>query len=211
MKSLIIIIYLITTGLCYAIEKPDIKNLILNKIEFIKYFELLEIPTSPKDKTWNIIRQINKDDSINQRFIPYPNSPFLKILDASRISISEMELRSLASNIPSSGKINDLENNKKFQMLKEMINKIKKNDIKIILFMVPIHDYALSIQSEEFKKSFGLIREGLMNSSKIEIKPRFSNYTNMPIWHDLLHIAVNNESLIYSEDIGNLILKEFDE
>ena len=190
---------------------PDIKNLILNKIDFTKYVEFLEIPASPKDKTWNIIRQINKDDSINQRFIPYPNSPFLKILDASTISISEMELRSLASNIPSSGKINDLENNKKFQMLKEMINKIKKNDIKIILFMVPIHDYALSIQSEEFKKSFELIREGLMNSSKIEINPRFSNYTNMPIWHDLLHIAVNNESLIYSEDIGNLILKELDE
>jgi len=190
---------------------PDIKNLILNKIDFTKYIEFLEIPASPKDKTWNIIRQINKDDSINQRFIPYPNSPFLKILDASTISISEMELRSLASNIPSSGKINDPENNKKFQILKEMINKIKKNDIKIILFMVPIHDYALSIQSEEFKKSFELIREGLMNSSKIEINPRFSNYTNMPIWHDLLHIAVNNESLIYSEDIGNLILKEFDE
>ena len=190
---------------------PDIKNLILNKIDFTKYVEFLEIPASPKDKTWNIIRQINKDDSINQRFIPYPNSPFLKILDASTISISEMELRSLASNIPSSGKINDLENNKKFQILKEMINKIKKNDIKIILFMVPTHDYALSIQSEEFKKSFELIREGLMNSSKIEINPRFSNYTNMPIWHDLLHIAVNNESLIYSEDIGNLILKELDE
>ena len=31
MKSLIIIIYLITTSFCYAIEKPDIKNLILNK------------------------------------------------------------------------------------------------------------------------------------------------------------------------------------
>ena len=190
---------------------PDIKNLILNKMDFTKYVEFLEIPASPKDKTWNIIRQINKDDSINQRFIPYPNSPFLKILDASKISVSEMELRSLASNIPSSGKINDLENIKKFQMLKEMINKIKKNDIKIILFMVPTHDYALSIQSEEFKKSFELIREGLMNSSKIEIKPRFLNYTNMPIWHDLLHIAVNNESLIYSEDIGNLILKELDE
>ena len=190
---------------------PNIKNLILNKIDFTKYIEFLEIPASPKDKTWNIIRQINKDDSINQRFIPYPNSPFLKILDASTISISEMELRSLASNIPSSGKINDLENNKKFQILKEMINKIKKNDIKIILFMVPIHDYALSIQSEEFKKSFELIREGLINSSKIEINPRFSNYTNMPIWHDLVHIAVNNESLIYSEDIGNLILKELDE
>ena len=190
---------------------PDIKNLILNEVDFIKYIEFLGIPTSPKDKTWNIIREINKDNSINQRFTPYPNSPFLKILDASTISISEMELRSLASNISASGKIYDPENNKKFQILKEMINKIKKNNIKIILFMVPMHDYALSVQSEEFKKSFELIRNELINSSKIDIYPRFLNYTSMPIWHDLLHIAVNDESLIYSEDIANLILKELDE
>ena len=38
-------------------------------------------------KTWNVIRQINKDDSINQRFSPYPNSPFLKILDAKKKNI----------------------------------------------------------------------------------------------------------------------------
>ena len=31
MKTLIIFIYLITISVCYAIEKPDIKNLILNK------------------------------------------------------------------------------------------------------------------------------------------------------------------------------------
>jgi len=190
---------------------PNIKNLISEKIEPAKYIEFLKIPESPKDKTWNIIRQINKEDTVNQRFTPYPNSPFLKILKASTISVSEMELRSLASNIPSLGIIYDPENNKKFQILKEMINKIQEKDIKIILFMVPIHDYALSMQSEEFKKSFKLIREELINSSKIEINPRFSNYTNMPIWHDLVHIAVNNESLIYSEDIGNLILKELDE
>ncbi len=190
---------------------PNIKNLISEKIEPTKYIEFLKIPESPKDKTWNMIRQINKEDTINQRFTPYPNSPFLKILKASTISVSEMELRSLASNIPSLGIIYDPENNKKFQILKEMINKIQEKDIKIILFMVPIHDYVLSVHSEEFKKSFELIREELINSSKIDINPRFSNYTNMPIWHDLVHIAVNNESLIYSEDIGNLILKELDE
>ena len=122
-----------------------------------------------------------------------------------------MELRSLASNISASGKIYDPENNKKFQILKEMINKIKKNNIKIILFMVPMHDYALSAQSKEFKKSFELIRDELINSSKIDINPRFSNYTSMPIWHDLVHIAVNDESLIYSEDIANVILKGLDE
>ena len=187
---------------------PDIKNLILIKIDFTKYVKFLEIPASPKDKTWNIIRQINKENSINQRFAPYPNSPFLKILDASTISISEMELRSLASNILSSGKINEPENNKNFQILKEMINKIHEKNIKIILFMVPMHDYALTSQSKEFKKSFELIKKELTNSLKVDINPRFLNYSNMPIWHDLAHIAVNNQSLIFSEDITNIILKE---
>ena len=187
---------------------PNIKNLISEKIEPMKYIEFLEIPTSPKDKTWNIIRQINKEDAINQRFTPYTNSPFLKILKASTISVSEMELRSLASNIPSLGIIYDPENNKKFEILKEMINKIQKKDIKIILFITPMHDYALSTQSKEFKRSFTLIENELIYSSKVDVYPRFLNYTNMPIWHDLFHIAVNNESLIYSKDIGNIILKE---
>ena len=121
-----------------------------------------------------------------------------------------MELRSLASNIQSLGKINDPENNKNLQILKKMINKIQENNIKIIFFIVPMHDYALSTQSKEFKKSFELIKEELINSSKVDVNPRFLNYSNMPIWHDLVHIAVNNQSLIYSEDIGNLILRELD-
>lgn len=187
---------------------PNIKNLISNEIDLTKYVEFLEIPASPKDKTWNVIRQINKDDSINQRFTPYPNSPFLKILDASTISISEMELRSLASNLSSSGKINEPENNKNFQILKEMINKIHEKNIKIILFMVPMHDYALTSQSKEFKKSFELIEEELVNSLKVDVNPRTVDYSNMPIWHDLFHIAVNNQSLIFSEDISKIILKE---
>jgi hypothetical protein len=187
---------------------PNIKNLISNEIDLTKYVEFLEIPASPKDKTWNVIRQINKDDSINQRFTPYSNSPFLKILDASTISISEMELRSLASNLSSSGKINEPENNKNFQILKEMINKIHEKNIKIILFMVPMHDYALTSQSKEFKKSFELIEEELVNSLKVDVNPRTVNYSNMPIWHDLFHIAVNNQSLIFSEDISKIILKE---
>ena len=186
----------------------NIKNLISNEIDLTKYVKFLEIPASPKDKTWNVIRQINKDDSINQRFTPYPNSPFLKILDASTISISEMELRSLASNLSSSGKINEPENNKNFQILKEMINKIHEKNIKIILFMVPMHDYALTSQSKEFKKSFELIEEELVNSLKVDVNPRTVDYSNMPIWHDLFHIAVNNQSLIFSDDISKIILKE---
>ena len=108
----------------------------------------------------------------------------------------------------SSGKINEPENNKNFQILKEMINKIHEKNIKIILFMVPMHDYALTSQSKEFKKSFELIEEELVNSLKVDVNPRTVNYSNMPIWHDLFHIAVNNQSLIFSDDISKIILKE---
>ena len=44
----------------------------------------------------------------------------------------------------------------------------------------------------------------------MEVNPRFLNYSNMPIWHDLVHTAVNEQSLIFSEDIADIILMELD-
>ncbi len=188
---------------------PDVQNIISSEIKLLDHFHFLKIPTSPKDKTWNVIRQINKDDSINNRIIPYPNSPFLKILKASTVTVSDLELRSLASNIQAQGTINEPEKNKTLKNLKDMINKIQNNEIKIRLFVVPHHDYIIFKQSDEFKKSFELIKEELIDTSGITIYPRAS-YSEIPIWHDLYHIAVNNQSLIFSQDISDIILKELD-
>ncbi len=120
-----------------------------------------------------------------------------------------MELRSIASNIQSQGIINEPEKNKPLKNLKDMINKIQNNRIKISLFVVPQHEYIESTQSDEFNKSFELIKEELIDTSGITIYPR-SSYSEMLIWHDLSHIAVNNQALIFSQDISNIILKELD-
>jgi len=188
---------------------PDIQNIISTEIKLSDHFYFLKIPTSPKDKTWNVIRSINKDDSINDRISPYPNSPFLKILKASTVIVSDLELRSIASNIQSQEIINEPEKNKPLKNLKDMINKIQNNKIKISLFVVPQHEYIGSTQSDEFNKSFELIKEELIDTSGITIYPR-SSYSKMPIWHDLSHIAVNNQALIFSQDISDIILKELD-
>ncbi len=188
---------------------PDVQNIISSEIKLSDHFHFLKIPTSPKDKTWNVIRQINKDDSVNDRIIPYPNSPFLKILKASTVTVSDLELRSLASNIQSQGIINEPEKNEALKRLKDMINEIQNNEIKISFFVVPQHEYIGSTQSDEFKKSFELIKEELIDTSKVTIYPRLS-YSEMLIWHDLYHIAVNNQSLIFSQDISDIILKELD-
>jgi len=187
---------------------PDIQYIISTEINPSQYFSFLEIPESPKDKTWNIIRQINKDESNNTRFNPFPNTPFLKILKASTITVSELELKNLRTNIQSFGSINEPEKNSTLKNLKHMIRNFQENDIKISLFIVPHHDYLISTESKEFKKSFNMIKADLENSTEINIYPRIESYSEMQIWHDLNHIAVNNQTLIYSEDISKIILKE---
>ncbi len=187
---------------------PDIQNIISTKIKPSEYFEFLKIPSSPKDKTWNLIRQINKDESVNVRFSPFPNTPFLKILKSNTIIISDLELKSLGSNIQSFGIIEEPEKNKRLKNLKYMINEIQKNNIKINLFLVPHHEYGISIKSDEFEKSFEVIKNDLINSTEVNIHPRLSEYSKMPIWHDLNHVAVNDQDNIYSNDISKIILKE---
>ncbi len=188
---------------------PDIQDIISTEIKLSDHLHFLKIPTSPKDKTWNVIRQINKDDSINDKIIPYPNSPFLKILKASTVIVSDLELRSIASNIQSQKTISEPEKNNPLKNLKDMINKIQNKKIKISLFIVPQHNYIESTQSDEFNKSFELIKEELINTSEVTIYPR-SSYSEMLIWHDLYHIAINNQALIFSQDISDIILKELD-
>jgi len=189
---------------------PNLQDIIYSEINPLQYFKFLEIPSSPKDKTWNVIRQINKDESINTRFNPFPNSPFLKILKANSIIVSELELKSLTTNIQPMGSINEAEKNITLKNLKQMIKDFQNNDIKISLFIVPHHNYLTSIETTEFKKSFEMIKENLENTTKINIHPRTNSYSEMQIWHDLHHIAVNDKTLIYSDDISKIILKELD-
>jgi hypothetical protein len=189
---------------------PNLQNIIYTEINPSQYFEFVGIPPSPKDKTWNMIRQINKDESTNIRFNPFPNTPFLKILKANTVIVSELELKSLRTNIQSLGSINEPKENKTLKNLKQIIMDLQDKDIKISLFIVPHHNYVTSTESKEFKKSFVTIKEELENTTGINIHPRIESYNEMQVWHDLYHIAVNNEALIYSNDIAEIILKELD-
>ena len=189
---------------------PNLQKIIDTEVNLSQYFEFIGIPPSPKDKTWNMIRQINKDESTNIRFNPFPNTPFLKILKANTVIISELELKSLRTNIQSLGSINEPEENKILKNLKQIIIDFQDKDIKIALFIVPHHDYVISAESLKFKKSFEIIKNELENTTQVNIYPRIESYSEMSIWHDLHHIAVNNKSLIYSDDIAEIILKELD-
>jgi len=188
---------------------PDVKKIISTEINTEQYFELLKIPTSPKDKTWNLIRQMNKDESIHKKYRPYPDAPFLTVLKSSNQIISDRQIQIQVSNIQGLRILNEPEKNQTFKNLKQIILKFQENDIKILLFLTPYHDYLLNSQSKEYKKTFVSIKEELKKTG-VKIYPRETKYNKMPIWHDPSHLTMSDKNLIQSDDFSKIILKELD-
>jgi hypothetical protein len=188
---------------------PDLKEIISTEINPSQYFEFLKIPTSPKDKTWNLIRQVNKDEYIHKKYSPYPDAPFLTVLKSSTQIISDRQIQSQISNIQELRILHEPEKNQTFKNLKQIILKIQENDIKISLFLIPYHDYLLNSQSTEYKKTFENIKEELKKTG-VKIYSRETKYSKMPIWHDPSHLTMNDKNLIHSDDFSKIILKELD-
>ncbi len=118
---------------------PTFQNMISEKINLFQYFEFLKIPSSPKDKTWNLIRQINKNQVSNDVHITFPYTPFVNALKSTTLNVSELELRLIASNTPSFNSMELPENNEAVKNLKKMIAISKQNDIPFVVFIVPFH------------------------------------------------------------------------
>jgi len=98
--------------------------------------------------------------------------------------------------------------NQNLVAFKQIINKLKENNIQIILFTTPQHKYAYDLVEKSDKIAFEKILEEITEYSGLEIHSFTDKYSDLDIWRNLSHIVTSKSSLIYSEDIANLILKE---
>lgn len=169
----------------------------------------IELPQSPKAVTWKIIRDINKKESDDIRFSPYPDAPFLKILRANTVTVSDLELKNLVSYIAPLGKIESPEKNESLSTFKQIIAKLQDNNIKTIIFVVPHHKYLLDTEQKEFKESFSPIIQNIRQTG-ITVYFRNDAYSDLHIWHDLTHVAVNEGSLVFSEEVAKMIVSEIE-
>ena len=94
--------------------------------------------------------------------------------------------------------------------LKKIINKLKANNIKLILFTTPQHKYYLEHISDSEKKSFNLILEDIENNSNLKVNSLIGKYSELDIWRNPTHIAVSKVSTVYSQDIIKIILHEIE-
>lgn len=171
------------------------KNLFKNNFNDIIDPLREKIPGSPKDRTLHTLKYI--------LFGPQPHHhPFINFSETPITPISQLPP---PSDDPNLSRLNLSENGKQMLSFKKLISEFKKNDIEIIVFSTPYHKTSISENDVE------LFEEMLQEFSKknnISVYFFHEKYSEMEIWRDTIHVAINKDTQIYTNDILEILLEE---
>ncbi len=166
------------------------------------------IPTNPKF----IILQIVKDflNKMNYLSIDKPitisNTPFYDYIIELRKISTDVELKEQAK-IDLSNTMVDTSKNGDISALRSILSELTKNDIKVIIFISPLHNYYLDIVSNDNKEKFDFAIRDVSTEYNLKYY-NFSTYSDLSIWSNIGHVAFNNNSTIYSKDVSDIIINE---
>ena len=104
--------------------------------------------------------------------------------------------------------INPAEENKNFIALKEIIKKLKENDIEVIIYSTPHNKYFLDSMRESDKQIFDTFLSIISDEFDIPVYQLHDRYINEQIWYDNSHVALGNNKILHNADIGQIILDE---
>ena len=167
-----------------------------------------QIPTNPKFTTLQIIRDfLNKANyAAYDKPVTIPNTPFYDYIKVLRKISTDKELKEQA-NIDLSNVIVDISKEGDLDSFQTIIGELTKNNIKVIIFEPPLHDYYLNRVSNENKEKFDSIVRDISTEYNLKYY-NFSTYSDLPIWSDISHVSFNKNSTVYSKDIAGIIMRE---
>ena len=132
-------------------------------------------------------------------FFPYSEDQ-MKITEESKFSLDiETTIKKVHQN-PS--------NSEQLIALQDTIEILQKNKVKVVIFTVPLHQSYLDIIPENDKILFSETLKNLSQKYGVKIYDFTNSYSNQNIWKDSYHVALNQNSLVYSEDIVQMIIEE---
>lgn len=141
----------------------------------------------------------------------YMKAPFFRFdYERNFTTMSDKELKDNALGYDQVVSIQPPSVNKDLIALKQIIDKLKENNIKIIIFTTPQHKYYLDLVSDSEKKSFDLILDDLRNSTSLQIYSLTDKYSDLDVWRNPTHIVVSKSKSVYSDDISQITLREID-
>jgi hypothetical protein len=133
------------------------------------------------------------------------NTPFMKVTES--ITFVDDDIGFMRTGYQ---KIPHPNENINYIALKEIIQKLQNNDISVVLFITPQSEFYLNFMPESQIDSFNLILNKLYEMQNLKVFNLYDKYADLDIWADLSHIAINKDTIIYTDDIFEMILKEIE-
>jgi len=90
----------------------------------------------------------------------------------------------------------------------DTIEILQKNKIKVIIFTVPLHQSYLDVIPKNDKILFNETLKNLSQKYDVKIYNFTNSYSNQNMWKDSYHVALNQNSLAYSDDVAQMIIGE---
>ena len=152
---------------------------------------------SPKDRSLTSLKYILRG----------PDQPYHPFIKFEPTSIHSNETLVEDFGWPDNNGLDVTEENKKIIALNQIIHKLQKNDIKVILFSYP-HSKALYTFQPQDLKDFQRMLNNKSNEFTIPVYFLHEKYVDLEIWRETLHVAIHPDAQIYADDILKIILKE---
>ena len=187
-------------------------DFILNPDQFISYQfnDMMEpirekIPVSPKDRTLMLAKYIIRGP--DQHYHPFINFTETPINDFEKIK-EEWQTTSYAK----VGRHLDVSDSSiQVNQLKKILRELQKNDIKIIIITNPYHRVLIDSFDDSEISNFETMLKDNANEFNFDTYLFQDKYADLNIWREALHIAIQPEAKIFSDDVLQIILKEIEE
>lgn len=168
------------------------------------------VSVNPKIVTLQAIKRLFGDTASTlktERKIIQPNTPFTELGPRGAIIVNENELK---KQLAKDGiiQVDFSANNEQIVNFKKIISELKKNNIKVVLFTVPLPRTYLDSVPDSDKEELHTLLNDISKDFDVEFYDFTNRYEDLPIWSDLTHVAANPKAIIYSDDVAKMILQE---
>ena len=186
----------------------------LNPAKLFSSYDDPFLEINPKETTLNFIRESLGDTGFfptNVNRFQLENSPFSFFDEYQTIIANDNDLKKISSDhVENMVKQNEVIKKEQVGYLKEIIRLLQNNDTEVIIFVFPQQKYFLDLVPEDDKAIFYASLEEIKSEFNVKIYDLSDNYAVLNIWMDHNHIAYNKKSMVFSDDIYKIIIKEMD-
>jgi len=189
---------------------PDIKQYVSKNVP--NEFESI----NPQLLTRKAIRAFLNDTGIVKSpvyDIQPPNTPFFALGKLQTRIVDNDELqRQMLIVLPPPSKIQiSLEENEETVFFKKIIKELQENNITVVIFTTPLPKAYLDEVSELLDSSFQETLNEIVNEYEVKIFDFKNKYSNLNIWNNPDHVAYNENSIVFSKELAEIISEEIED